>query len=75
MNAYETSGTSPTSLSIVDRIERTNCALTAKELAGMLNVSKITVFKQASKGTIPSFRIGICVRFCPKAVADWLRRR
>ena len=40
----------------------------------MLAVSRITIFKQAKAGRIPSFRIGTCVRFDPRAVAQWLRR-
>ena len=60
-------------LSLLDRIERIGRALTADELATMLNVSKITIFKQAKAGRIPSFRIGTCVRFDPKTVAGWLR--
>jgi excisionase family DNA binding protein len=79
INAYETSGTSPTSgasepLSLADRIERFGRALTATELAQMLTVSRITIFKQAKAGRIPSFRIGTCVRFDPRSVAEWLRR-
>jgi excisionase family DNA binding protein len=61
-------------LSLADRIERTGRALTANELAKMLTVSRITIFKQAKAGCIPSFRIGTCVRFDPRAVAQWLRR-
>jgi excisionase family DNA binding protein len=61
-------------LTLADRIERINRALTASELAEILNVSRITIFKQAKAGRIPSFRIGTCVRFDPRAVAQWLRR-
>jgi excisionase family DNA binding protein len=61
-------------LSLADRIERIGRALTANELAGMLSVSKITIFKQAKGGRIPSFRVGTCVRFDPRSVAQWLRR-
>jgi excisionase family DNA binding protein len=60
-------------LSLPDRIERIARALTADELAGILTVSRITIFKQAKAGRIPSFRIGTCVRFDPKSVAQWLR--
>jgi excisionase family DNA binding protein len=74
MNAYETSGNSPT-LSLADQIECHGCALTAEELAETLNVSKITIFKQAKAERIPSFRIGTCVRFDPRSVAQWLRRQ
>jgi len=55
---------------LADRIERIHRALTAKELAAILAVSKITIFKQAKAGRIPCFRIGSCVRFDPKAVAN-----
>jgi excisionase family DNA binding protein len=58
---------------LADRVERIERALTAKELAELLNVSKITIFKQAKARRIPSFHIGTCVRFDPRAVANWLR--
>ena len=61
-------------LSLADRIERMKRALTADELASMLTVSRITIFKQAKAGRIPSFRIGTCVRFDPKSVGTWLRK-
>jgi len=64
----------PESLSLADRIERMGRALNAEELSEILNVSKITIFKQAKAGRIPSFRIGTCVRFDPGAVATWLRK-
>jgi hypothetical protein len=60
-------------MSLPDRIERIGRALTAGELAGMLTVSRITIFKQAKAGRIPSFRIATCVRFDPKTVARRLR--
>jgi excisionase family DNA binding protein len=63
-----------TNLSLADQIEQTGRALTAAELARVLSVSRITIFKQAKAGRIPSFRIGTCVRFDPKAVTNWLRR-
>ena len=61
-------------LSLADRIEKIGRALTAYELAEMFTVSRITIFKQAKAGRIPSFRIGTCVRFDPLSVAQWLRR-
>ena len=60
--------------SLPDRIEQYGHALTAAELAEFLAVSRVTVFKLARRGRIPSFRIGTCVRFDPRAVANWLRR-
>lgn len=62
-------------MSIADQIEKIGRALTAGELANLLSVSKVTIFKQAAAGRIPSFRIGTCVRFDPQAVAEWLRKR
>jgi excisionase family DNA binding protein len=60
--------------SLPDRIEQFGHALTAAELAELLAVSRITVFKQAAAGRIPCFHVGTCVRFDPRAVANWLRR-
>jgi len=60
-------------MSIADQIEKIGRALTAEELAKFLSVSRITIFKQAASGRIPSFRVGTCVRFDPRAVAQWLR--
>jgi len=65
---------SPEPLSLANRIERMGRALTADELAEMLTVSRITIFKLAKAGRIPCFRIGTCVRFDPRAVANWLRK-
>jgi len=62
-------------LSLADRIERFGRALNARQLAALLAVSKIVVYKLAKAGRLPSFRIGTCVRFDPKAVAAWLRAR
>lgn len=62
-------------MSIADQIEKSGRALTAEDLAKLLSVSKVTIFKQAAAGRIPSFRIGTCVRFDPRAVAEWLRNR
>ena len=50
-------------------------ALTAKQLAGMLNISPKTVFKLAKAGRIPSFRVGSAVRFDARHVIDWLRKQ
>ena len=61
-------------MSIADQIEKTGHALTAEDLAKLLCVSKVTIFKQAAAGRIPSFRVGTCVRSDPRAVAEWLRK-
>jgi excisionase family DNA binding protein len=50
-------------------------ALTAKQLAEVLNISPKTVFKLAKAGRIPSFRVGTAVRFDAQLVVDWLRKQ
>ena len=62
-------------LSLIDRLKNFQRALTPEELADLLQVSRLTVVRKAKKGTIPSFRVGTCVRFDPKSVALWLMRR
>ena len=51
--------------SLADLIETTGHALTADELAPVLAVPRITIFKQAKAGRIPSFRIGHMRAFRP----------
>ena len=60
-------------LTLADRIEHFQHALNARQLSDLLRVSRITIFKLAKAGRMPSFRIGTCVRFDPRAVAAWLR--
>jgi excisionase family DNA binding protein len=55
------------------RIEGMQRALTASELAAILAISPITVYKMAKAGRLPSLRIGTAVRFDPRAIAEWLR--
>lgn len=44
-----------------------------EDLAEILEVSPKTLYKQASRNKIPSFKIGTCVRVYGKAFADHLR--
>jgi excisionase family DNA binding protein len=57
-------------ITLADQIERFGRAMTATQLAALLAVSRIAIYKYAKAGRLPSFRIGTSVRFCPKAVAD-----
>jgi len=41
-------------------------------LGNLLSISRATIFRMAKAGRIPSFRVGTCARFDPKAVAKWL---
>jgi len=60
---------------LADRIGSYRGALTARQLSELLSISAVTVFKMAKRGMLPSMRIGGCVRFCPAAIARWLRER
>jgi excisionase family DNA binding protein len=60
--------------SLPDQIECIGHALTAAELARWLAVSPISIYKLSKTGRIPSFRIGTCVRFDPRAISVWLRK-
>ena len=62
-------------VSVRDRIAAFNGAMNAEQLASLLGVSEITIYKHAKAGKIPSFRIGTCVRFCPKTVSDWIAKQ
>lgn len=59
-------------LTVVERLRRIQRPIQAPQLAEILGVSTITIYKQAAKGTIPSFRIATAVRFDTRAVARWL---
>jgi excisionase family DNA binding protein len=61
-------------LSLTDRLRAIDRAMTADDLATLLQVSRLTIIRKAKKRTIPSFRIGACVRFDPKAIACWLKK-
>ena len=58
--------------SIASRINGMGHALTAEHLADLLQMSRITILRRAKRGTIPSFRVGSCVRFDPAAISKWL---
>ena len=58
---------------LADQIASFKGALTARQLSELLSISAVTIFKMAKSGRLPSFRVGTCVRFCPRTVARWLR--
>ena len=60
---------------LYERIERIGHAITAREVAELLGISQITVYKMAARAQLPSFRIGSAVRFDPRAIGEWLRKR
>ena len=62
-------------LSLSERAKRFTRALNAHEVADLLNISRVSVLRMAKQGSIPSFRVGNLVRFDPRALHDWLRKR
>lgn len=60
---------------LVRKLQAIDHAMDADEVARLLGVSTKHVYKQAAKGTIPSFRFGAAVRFDPGALAQWLRHK
>jgi excisionase family DNA binding protein len=59
-------------MSLASRVKAKHHAMTAEELAEVLNVSRLTILRRAKRGTIPSFRVGSCVRFDPANISRWL---
>jgi excisionase family DNA binding protein len=58
--------------SLASKIHGRHGAMTADDLAQILKVSRLTILRRAKRGTIPSFRIGSCVRFDPANISKWL---
>ena len=61
--------------SISDYLSQLDHCLTAPALARILGIHKITVYKLAAAGEIPSFKIASSVRFDPRAIARWIREQ
>ena len=61
-------------MSLVSKILARKGAMTADDLADVLGVSRLTILRRAKRGSIPSFRIGSCVRFDPANIAQWLKQ-
>jgi excisionase family DNA binding protein len=62
-------------MSLASRINAIHRALNAEELAELLQVSRLTILRRAKRGSIPSFRVGSCVRFDSAAIAKWLMQQ
>jgi excisionase family DNA binding protein len=58
---------------LIDKLERTDHALIAAEVAEIFRVTCGTVYRLARNHAIPSFRFGGAVLFDPQALARWMR--
>lgn len=63
------------STTLANQISSFRRALTAPQVAEILSVSVVSIFRLAKRGVIPAFRVGTSLRFCPAAIAQWLRER
>ena len=61
--------------SMLEEIEKHRKPMTAKDLGPILNVHPKTLYKMAHRHDIPSVIMGGIVRFDPRSVALWLRRK
>lgn len=50
-------------------------ALTVMDVAKLLSLSPITIYRLAKKGEIPAVRVGRCWRFTREAIEKWLAGR
>jgi excisionase family DNA binding protein len=62
-------------MSILEQIEQRASALKVNELAEILQVTPQHLYRLASDGLIPCFRIAGAIRFDPHDIAEWLRSR
>jgi len=58
--------------SIVEGLLKRKTALNADELAELLGISSVSVYRLARRGSLPSFRVATSIRFDPKKVAEFL---
>src|SRR5579864_3587310 len=62
-------------MTLIQLLEATRKALTTREVAELLGVSKQHVYEMAADGGLPAFHLGRSIRFDPQELADWMRRR
>ena len=60
---------------LVENLEKRNCALKVSEVADLLQVSPMTIYRAAKDGSLPSFKVGSSLRFDPKVIIAWLKRQ
>jgi hypothetical protein len=62
-------------MTIIEQIEQRSSALKVSELAGLLQVTPQHIYRLASAGFIPCFRIEGAIRLDPQEVAIWLKNK
>jgi excisionase family DNA binding protein len=60
---------------LLTRLQTTDHALNASEVAKLLNVGKSTIHRLCDAREIPFFKVGNLTRFVPALIARWLIER
>ena len=63
------------SVNIPDSQGNTNSLLNPSQVAGLLGMSRVWVYKQAEKGLLPFYRVGEAIRFDPDEIRAYLEQR
>ncbi len=62
-------------MTLIERLDSMDRALTVAELANLLHLGKTAVYDMVQRGAIPCIRFGYSIRFDPHEIAEWLRRK
>ncbi|MDR5729794.1 MAG: helix-turn-helix domain-containing protein [Terriglobia bacterium] len=62
-------------MTIIEQIEQRSSALKVNELANILQVTPQHIYRLASQGLIPCFRIEGAIRLDPQELAIWLKSK
>lgn len=62
-------------MTIIEQIEQRSSALKVNELANILQVTPQHIYRLASQGLIPCFRIEGAIRLDPQELAIWLKNK
>jgi excisionase family DNA binding protein len=57
---------------VPEKLRKMRGGISAKQLAPILGVSAVTVYRMAERKGIPSYRLGTKLLFDPTVIADWL---
>jgi excisionase family DNA binding protein len=59
-------------MTIAERLSRLEQGITARELARLLGVSPVSIYRAAARQALPSYKLGTSLRFDGSAVATAL---
>src|SRR5947208_3633363 len=62
-------------MTLIERLERRQEALTVQQVAELLRVSDKHIYEMTADGSLPAFHVGRSIRLDPQDIADWLRKK